>query len=100
MLSYWSLAEFAIEHPTSATLVNSVMSALARQKYVQFMYHWRLHRHVCENYSPYDPSSEVAPGNGQVNTECTGWQFYNWGALNGVPALLELQAKANEATAF
>ena len=74
-----------------SSIVRPMMTALAAQKKAQMMWHWREHRHICENYSPYDPASTVAPGDGQVNSECTGWQFYVWGALNGMPALLEMQ---------
>lgn len=85
LLVYWSLAEVAAEH---AGVVYGVMAELALQKAAQMMYFWRERRHICENYSPYSPESAVAPGNNQTNHECTGWQFYNWGALGGVPALL------------
>jgi hypothetical protein len=49
-----------------------------------------------ENYSPFPAWSSLSPGNNggwnKSNAECTGWEFYTWGALNGVPALLEAQA--------
>ena len=31
-----------------------MMIALAAQKKAQMKWHWREHRHICENYSPYD----------------------------------------------
>jgi len=92
MLTYWALAEYAKEGAAADAIVRPTMEALAAQKQAQLLWHWREHRHICENYSPFDPASPTAPGDGQVNTECTGWQFYSWGALNGVPALLELQS--------
>ena len=59
---------------------------------------WGRNRHVCENYSPFAPNSTLSPGTGwdglpKSNGECTGWEFYTWGALNGVVALLEEKGK-------
>ena len=76
ILTYWSLAEYAKSAGSSSTGIQGVvleaMAALAKQKEAQMMYHWRLHRHICENYSPYSPDSTLPPGNNQINTECTG----------------------------
>ena len=95
ILVYWSVAEFAAAEPQNRSIVAPALVALAAQKKAQMMFHWRLHRHICENYSPYDPASATPPGDSQTNSECTGWQFYNWGALNGVPALLEIERLAS-----
>lgn len=94
MLTYWSLTEFAQSSDEASAIVAPAIEALVTQKEAQLLWHWRAHRHICENYSPYSPASTTPPGNSQVNTECTGWQFYNWGALNGVPKLLEQQSVA------
>jgi hypothetical protein len=72
--------------------VRAAKAALAKQKSDMMMSMWRQKRHICENYSPYSPASEVRPGKHQRNDECTGWQFYHWGALNGLLVLLEAGA--------
>ena len=43
-----------------------------------FLNQWRLHHHVCENFSPHRDA-----------TECTGMHYYHWGGLAGLISLLE-----------
>ena len=72
----------------------AAMAALAEQKTAMMMSMWDRNRHSCENYSPYSPTSLLPAGTDgtrvKLNTECTGWEFYHWGALNGLLAILEV----------
>ena len=87
MLTYWALDAVRTISPAAAA------ATLAAQKSAQMTDMWMRQRHICENYSPFSPENARPPGvNNGVNTtngECTGWQWYAWGALNGVLALLE-----------
>merc|ERR1712039_1114758 len=74
--------------------VRQARTTLAKQKTSMMMSMWQRKRHICENYSPYSPLSSLPPGDNQKNTECTGWQFYHWGALNGLLSVLELQNRS------
>ena len=80
-------------HASTSSIVAEARTALALQKSAQFMDMWHRHRHVCENYSPYRPSSPLPPGksHSESNTECTGWEFYTWGVLQALPQLLLAQ---------
>ena len=99
LLTYWSLdAVRGVSAPAGAAA-----AALAIQKNAQFMDIWQRARNVCENYSPYSPTSLLPPGvnNGAnlTNTRCTGWGLYAWGALNGLLSILEVQRTAAATTA-
>ena len=94
LLTWWSLrAAVGLEPGAEAGA-----AALAAQKGGHFLDMWQRNRHVCENYSPYPAWSQLPPGtNGGLkksNGECTGWEFYTWGALNGLLSLLEAEARA------
>lgn len=87
MMTWW-----ALDAHSTVPEVKAARTLLATQKTDMMMSMWRAHRHICENYSPYAPGSKLNPGTsngGQKNNECTGWQFYHWGALNGLTSLLE-----------
>ena len=73
-LVYWALGEYA-----HVPAVAAAKAALAKQHGAMFLEQWRLHRNVCENYSP----KQGADG-------CTGTPFYSWGAL---AALLQIQER-------
>ena len=45
---------------------------------------WRRHAHICENYSP-------ARTTARDGDDCTGMNFYHWGALTGFIGLLEAE---------
>jgi putative isomerase len=90
LLTWW-----ALDAHSNVPQVKAARTLLAKQKTDMMMSIWHLHHHICENYSPYAPNSTVSPGTnngGQRNDECTGWQFYHWGALNGLTTLLEAGA--------
>jgi len=88
LLTWWSLDAYRNEPSVLAA-----RTALAAQKTAMFSDMWQRNRHVCENYSPYAPFSHLSPGsqNGfnKTNLECSGWEFYTWGALNGLLSILE-----------
>jgi len=42
------------------------------------MSQWNKNRHICENYSPFKDAND-----------CTGTEFYHWGALNGLIGMIE-----------
>ena len=93
LLVWWSLSESRGEDAE----VDAARRALAAQKGAQVVDMWQRNRHVCENYSPYAPNSSLSPGTGsdgrpKSNGECTGWEFYTWGALGAVLQLLEAGA--------
>ena len=91
LLTWWSLNEYRGE----SQLLDGAREALAAQKGAQVLDMWVRNRHVCENYSPLAPGSGVAPGTvdglPKSNMECTGWEFYHWGALGGLLQILEAQ---------
>lgn len=88
LLVWWSLDVYRDD-----PIVRSARASLAAQKTAMFVDMWQRNRHVCENYSPFNPASHLSPGsqNGfnKSNLECTGWEFYHWGALNGLLSILE-----------
>jgi hypothetical protein len=89
MLTWW-----ALDTHRHVPAIKAARTMLARQKTDMMLWHWHAHRHICENYSPFHPDSKRNPGTnngGQSNDECTGWQFYTWGALNGLVTVLEAQ---------
>eukprot|EP00927_Polykrikos_kofoidii_P024616 TRINITY_DN22354_c0_g1_i1.p1 TRINITY_DN22354_c0_g1~~TRINITY_DN22354_c0_g1_i1.p1 ORF type:complete len:896 (-),score=88.86 TRINITY_DN22354_c0_g1_i1:93-2780(-) len=96
LLTFWSLqlSGFAQTEPA----VERALSALSQQKAAMMISMWRRNRHICENYSPYAPDSIIPPGlPGKKNSECTGWAFHHWGALNGLIRLLQPRPdQANE----
>eukprot|EP00484_Ammonia_sp_Unknown_P027193 CAMPEP_0197053544 /NCGR_PEP_ID=MMETSP1384-20130603/27796_1 /TAXON_ID=29189 /ORGANISM="Ammonia sp." /LENGTH=144 /DNA_ID=CAMNT_0042486459 /DNA_START=144 /DNA_END=578 /DNA_ORIENTATION=+ len=76
-LTYWSLDECRKLYPQSTT-IQTAMKALEKQMRLMMMNQWHLHHHICENFSPmiYD-------------TECTGDEFYYWGALTGFLSFIQ-----------
>ena len=95
LLAWWSLKEY--EGLDAG--VDGARRALAAQQGAQVVEMWNRHRHVCENYSPFRPNSTASPGTGtdglpKSNGECTGWEFYTWGALGAVLQILEAQGAA------
>ena len=58
--------------------------ALVAQHRALFLSVWRRHAHVCENYSP-------ARATARDGDDCTGMNFYHWGALTGFVSLLEAE---------
>ena len=56
----------------------SVRKDMAKQATNMMMEQWHRHRHVCENFSPFENA-----------TDCTGDRFYHWGALAGLVSLAE-----------
>ncbi len=73
MLTWWSLREYS-----HVPAVAAARAQLAVQAGATAAEQWRLHRHVCENFSP-----------NRNATECTGSFFYHWGALAALLPLLE-----------
>lgn len=96
LLTYAALREAAYV-PQAA----QAAADLAAQKNLQLLDMWQRNRHLCENYSPFPPWSQLPPGSSgglnKSNGECTGWEMYTWAALNGVPAILEAQAAMQKA---
>ena len=91
LLVWWSLEAYRGVSP----VVDGARAALAAQKGAQVVDVWQRHRHVCENASPFAPGSALPPGTGtgglnKSNGECTGWEFYTWGALGGLLEILEV----------
>jgi len=72
-LTWWSLKTY--EHVPAITVARK---ALCKQMTAMMLNQWRLHRHICENFSPH-----------QSNNDCTGDTFYHWGGLTGLISLLE-----------
>lgn len=91
LLTWWSLDAVRGVAPEAG----AAAAALAGQKNAQMLDMWQRVRNICENYSPYSPSSSLPPGvnsgTNLTNARCTGWGFYAWGALNGLLAILEAQ---------
>lgn len=73
MLTYWSLERY-----THLPEIAAAKTALSKQMSELMISQWRRHRHICENYGPH-----------KNTTECTGTQFYHWGALNGLIKLMD-----------
>eukprot|EP01060_Flectonema_neradi_P036803 TRINITY_DN719_c0_g1_i2.p1 TRINITY_DN719_c0_g1~~TRINITY_DN719_c0_g1_i2.p1 ORF type:complete len:789 (+),score=161.32 TRINITY_DN719_c0_g1_i2:881-3247(+) len=73
-LTYWSLKQY------NTTIVNQGRKAMTNQLTSLMMSQWNRNRHICENYGPH-----------QNTTDCTGTQFYHWGALTGMITLMEEQ---------
>jgi hypothetical protein len=92
-LTFLSLDAYRGKHP----VIDAAITALATQKAAQLMDMWNRNRHVCENYSPFASNSTLPPGTQdglpKSNSECTGWELYTWGALNGLPAILNAQRR-------
>jgi hypothetical protein len=81
---------------------------MVNQMQAMFMEQWRLNHYVCENYSPFKvrpvylppptctrlqrppPHTHSPRAHCQKNaTDCTGRQFYTWGALAALLPFLE-----------
>lgn len=73
LLVYWSLLEY--DH---LPVVRATRKALCRQMTSLMIWHWRAHRHICENFSPHRNA-----------TDCSGTKFYHWGALMGLITMVE-----------
>jgi hypothetical protein len=73
LLTYWALREAA-----HVPQVAQAAADLAAQKNEQLLDMWNRNRHICENYSPFAPWSNLSPGNNggrnKSNAECTGWE--------------------------
>ena len=73
VLTYWSLDAVRGVAPAAG----AAAAALAAQKNAQMLDIWGRVRNICENYSPYAPTSSLPPGvnngNNLTNTRCTGW---------------------------
>jgi len=70
---YWGLQRYA-----HIPIVEAARAAMVEQLRLLMLSQWRIHRHICENY---DPRRNA--------TECSGTQFYHWGALNGLLSLID-----------
>ena len=73
MLTYWSLQRY--DHVPA---VRAARKSLCKQMTAMMLNMWRRHRHICENFSPHRDA-----------TDCSGTQFYHWGALAGMITLIE-----------
>eukprot|EP01060_Flectonema_neradi_P036810 TRINITY_DN719_c0_g2_i1.p1 TRINITY_DN719_c0_g2~~TRINITY_DN719_c0_g2_i1.p1 ORF type:complete len:809 (+),score=122.46 TRINITY_DN719_c0_g2_i1:62-2428(+) len=71
-LTYWGLQQY------NTTIVNNGRKAMTKQLTSLMMSQWNAHRHICENYGPH-----------KNTTDCTGTQFYHWGALTGLITIME-----------
>jgi len=82
-LTYWSL-EAASEqgHGPGAAAAGKGRKALASQMRELMLSQWQAHRHICENFNPHR-TADTSKG------DCTGDQFYHWGALTGLLSILE-----------
>jgi hypothetical protein len=100
---YWGLKAY-----DSAPSVRPARLAMVNQMQAMFMEQWRLNHYVCENYSPFKVRLTVDPTGApcclrpcstahahtckrgtQNATDCTGGQFYTWGALAALLPFLE-----------
>lgn len=73
ILTYWSLDNYA-----HIPEIAQAKAAMSKQLATLMLTQWRMHAHICENYGPHRNTSE-----------CTGTQFYHWGALNGLVLLID-----------
>ena len=73
MLTWWSFREYS-HLPT----VSAARAQLAVQAAATVVNQYRRNRHVCENFSPWRNA-----------TDCSGSNFYHWGALGALLPLLE-----------
>ena len=69
---FWGLQQYE----TAAVVTGR--KALCAQMKELLLSQWRDNRHICENYGPHKNTSD-----------CTGDQFYHWGALTGYINLVE-----------
>jgi hypothetical protein len=76
-LVYWSLQ--AYDHVPE---VRAGRQALCKQMTALMLSQWRLHRHICENFSPHKTADDHGG-------DCSGTKFYHWGALAGMITLVE-----------
>lgn len=76
-LTYWSLQRY--DH---VPVVRTARKALCKQMTALMLSQWRLHRHICENYSPHRTADDH-------NGDCSGTKFYHWGALNAMITMVE-----------
>jgi len=101
---YWGLKAY-----DAAPSVRPARLAMVNQMQAMFMEQWRLNHYVCENYSPFKvrltvdpPPAPCCPTHSlrrptrtreswhtQNATDCTGGQFYTWGALAALLPFLE-----------
>lgn len=72
-LVYWSLQNY--DHVRS---VREARKGLCKQMKALFLHHWNANAHVCENYNPHKSAAD-----------CSGTNFYHWGALLGLIGMLE-----------
>ncbi|KAG7371466.1 hypothetical protein IV203_020036 [Nitzschia inconspicua] len=72
-LVYWSL-----QGGSSSNVVTLARASLCNQMKNLMLSQWTTNRHICENYSPYKNA-----------TDCSGTNFYHWGALNGLIGMIE-----------
>ena len=72
-LVWWSLERY--DHVPA---VQAGRKAMVKQLSAMMLNQWHRHRHICENFGP-----------DKDHPDCTGGQFYHWGALPGIQALLE-----------
>ena len=79
LLTYWGLRRY--DHLPE---VRAARLALVAQHRALFLSVWRRHAHICENYSP-------ARATARDGDDCTGMNFYHWGALTGFVSLLEAE---------
>ena len=75
-LTYWSLRS------SNAPAAGPARKALASQLKNLMLFEWGKNRHICENYNPHK-TADTSKG------DCTGDQFYHWGALTGYLSLQE-----------
>ena len=72
-LTWWSIDAYS----NKSDIVMKGQKALEKQMNAMMLNVWKSHRHICENYSPSNHT-----------TECTGNRFYHWGGLTGFVTLI------------
>lgn len=72
-LTWWSIDSYA----NKSDIIKNSQQALERQMNAMMLNVWENRRHICENYSPSNHT-----------TECTGNRFYHWGGLSGFVGLI------------